>query len=315
MSEKMQFLSVANQCRTDKRPDDNLYNSIDNTMTSRFTIFDYTDYRLFLRDYYFNEKKCRPAFTYKYFAKRAGISSIGFYKDVIDGRAQLGHKMMRKFIKALCLKDDEALYFELMIDFCNSESDEERNQLLKKMQSLRPADVSNLPIEKSSAYYSVWYNIVIHTLILTNKIKCNVSEISEMIIPHITVEQVKESIELLLRLEMVKVNESGYFEAIEPLVSSGKKCRQTTPGAFDVVFHQKDMTKIGIEAFHRFPFNQLDMSSLTIAISETTFLEIKKELSKMRNKFLAMALRDWNADRVYQLNIQCFPFLNEGIKE
>ncbi len=49
------------------------------------SIFTYTDYRAFLHDAYTHAKATNPAFSYRYFAKKAGFSSPNFLKLVIDG--------------------------------------------------------------------------------------------------------------------------------------------------------------------------------------------------------------------------------------
>jgi uncharacterized protein (TIGR02147 family) len=75
----------------------------------------------------------------------------------------------------------------------------------------------------------------------------------------------------------------------------------------NVMGFQMAMVDLGKEAYDRFPTNQLDMSSLTLSVSETTFKEMKEEITALRRKLLLKAEQEQAPDRVYQLNYQFFP--------
>jgi len=47
----------------------------------------YTDYRIFLRDYYQSCKKSMPRFSYRVIAERAGLSSPSFLRMVMEGQS------------------------------------------------------------------------------------------------------------------------------------------------------------------------------------------------------------------------------------
>jgi uncharacterized protein (TIGR02147 family) len=70
---------------------------------------------------------------------------------------------------------------------------------------------------------------------------------------------------------------------------------------------QRIMAELGTQAYDRFPVQSIDMSSLTLSISESTYTTMKEELTSLRNKFLTMAKHDESPDRVYQINLQLFP--------
>ena len=46
-------------------------------LSPTISIFDYTDYRRYLSDYYYKCKRVSKAFSYRYFAKKAGVNSVG----------------------------------------------------------------------------------------------------------------------------------------------------------------------------------------------------------------------------------------------
>ena len=49
-------------------------------------IFEYLDYRAFLRDHFLASKKLSGAYSFRYFSRRAGLASSNFLKLVIQGK-------------------------------------------------------------------------------------------------------------------------------------------------------------------------------------------------------------------------------------
>jgi uncharacterized protein (TIGR02147 family) len=79
------------------------------------SIYDYTDYRTFLRDYYEEQKAQNPSFSYRYFAKRAGFNSSGLYKDIVDGRTGITRSLILRFATAMKLSSKQQEYFETVL--------------------------------------------------------------------------------------------------------------------------------------------------------------------------------------------------------
>ena len=54
------------------------------------SVYEYLDYRQFLRDHFAASKKAKPQYSFRYFSRRAGLSSSNFLKLVMDGKRNLG---------------------------------------------------------------------------------------------------------------------------------------------------------------------------------------------------------------------------------
>jgi len=52
-------------------------------------IYDYVNYRDFLRDFYREKKTENPSFSYQQFARSAGFGSKSFLPHVIEGKKNL----------------------------------------------------------------------------------------------------------------------------------------------------------------------------------------------------------------------------------
>src|SRR5688572_23947614 len=88
-------------------------------------VFDYLDYRAFLRDYY-TERKARRGFSFRNFSKRAGLGSPNYLKLVMDGDRNLTNEMAARFAHALGLNSDSANYFVELVRFTQAKTSSER---------------------------------------------------------------------------------------------------------------------------------------------------------------------------------------------
>lgn len=78
-------------------------------------LFNYRDYRIFLRDWYAARKAREPGFSYAVFARRAGLGSRAHFQNVTAGRLNLPPEGVERFSKGLRLTREEAEFFALLV--------------------------------------------------------------------------------------------------------------------------------------------------------------------------------------------------------
>lgn len=282
----------------------------------KVSVFDYTDYRKYLQDHYTAEKKRNKAFSYRYFARRAGINSVGLYKDVIEGRQNLGRSLILKFAQSIGLGKKETEYFENMVYFNEAKSVDERKLFFERMMASYRSKARKVDSSKYE-FYSKWYYSAIRALISLYKIRDDNEfhrKVAKILVPTIRPEQVKKSLQILKKLDFICENDEGFFELVDAVITTGEVKTEKNVMALNVVNFQKEMMKLAGESFDRHKTNQLDMSTLTLSISGETLKEIKRELAVCRQKIAGMAERDKNPEFVYQLNQHLYP-MSKKIKE
>jgi uncharacterized protein (TIGR02147 family) len=100
-------------------------------------IFNYTDYRLFLQDFYKAMKASTSYFSFRYFASRAGLSSGSFLKLVMEGKRNLSEKTMQQFAHGLGMKGDEEEYFKTMVKMNQASVDSDKHHYFRELLQLR----------------------------------------------------------------------------------------------------------------------------------------------------------------------------------
>jgi len=52
-------------------------------------VFDYTDFRIFLSDFYEGEKSSNKNFSHRYIARRIGLKSRGHFSQILSGKTNI----------------------------------------------------------------------------------------------------------------------------------------------------------------------------------------------------------------------------------
>src|SRR3989338_9919808 len=78
-------------------------------------IFEYDNYRSFLKDLYALLKQEKSAFSFRFFSRQAGFRSPNFLKLVMEGKRNLSPESIEKFAKGLKLNKNEADFFRRLV--------------------------------------------------------------------------------------------------------------------------------------------------------------------------------------------------------
>lgn len=118
------------------------------------SVFDYTDYRMFLGDFYSEQKKLNPSFSYQALADRAGLKSKTYLHKVITGKKNLAKSSVLKVAKAIKLKYRETEYLNALVDFNNAKTIREKEYYFTKVKELSPAVQGQLVLKSQFELFS-----------------------------------------------------------------------------------------------------------------------------------------------------------------
>ena len=159
-------------------------------------------------------------------------------------------------------------------------------------------------------YYNKWYYSAIRALVNIGNFRddeANYKKIAGILDPRIQPDEAKRALALLERLDLVEINEDGYFFIPDTAITTGDLKPNTNVTLLNVINFQKEVMALANESIDRFGIEHINLSTLTLGISKATVTAIKEELAVLRNKIVMLAGKDRAADRVFQLNMQFFP--------
>jgi uncharacterized protein (TIGR02147 family) len=265
------------------------------------SIYDYTDYRRFLQDYYAWAKQNKKGFSHRSFLANAGMSGPTYLKRVMEGLHDLTPTSTVKFAKALELVSQDAEYFEALVGFNQATTPAEKDRHFKKLMSLQPAR-SQATLERTQYdYYQNWYNIAIREMLAFFPYKNNAGEFSRRLTPMVPPGKVKKAVELLQGLGLLTQTNEG--------LRASKALLKTDPSMESLFlprFHQS-MAKLAVEALDRFPKTERYFSGTTVSISPEIYAVIVDKVRALRRDILEHVQADPSPERVYHLNMQLFP--------
>lgn len=263
-------------------------------------IFEYLDYRKFLKDYYEECKKTNPGFTHRFIAEKMSIDS-GFFTKIILGQRHISLDIADRFALVLRFGKRETEYFRTMVLFCKAKRHEQKNSLFESLISYNKSQKHVLSRDQYALFDS-WYNLVIREILAYYPFKDDFAALAKLVIPAITPAMAKRSIMLLQTLDLIRRNDDGVYEKVSPVWTTGEEARSLA-----VVNYQKAVMDLAKDAFDRFPHDERDMSTLTVSVSRKEYQEIQHDIKALRAKILSAAQRCNTPDSVYQCNFSVFP--------
>ena len=186
------------------------------------TLFEYLNYRSYLNDYYL-EKSAKGKLSLRSFARRAELGSPSYLKSVIDGKRNLTEKTIPKFSKALGHKKDEADFFRNLVLMNQSSNHEEKNRYYQNLaRSKRYIEVKHLE-HNQFELLSKWHYAAIREMVLIPDFVEDPEQIGRSLRPHVSADEVSQTIELLLEIGLLVRDESGTLKQSEPTLTTGSE--------------------------------------------------------------------------------------------
>jgi uncharacterized protein (TIGR02147 family) len=271
-------------------------------------VFAYFEYRSFLRDAYRDLKQRQPGFSYRWFARRAGMTSPNFLKLVIDGKRNLTAASTDKFAGALELTASETDFFRELVGFGQAKSAADKNRHFERIGAFRQHRAVCALERHQFEYLSHWWYPAIRELVACQGFVEDPEWIAGRLVPAISPAQARQALELLFALGFVERDQGGRLRQKAPLLSTGPEVRSLAVGNF----HRQMMERAAaaIELCER---DQRDISGVTVALSAESFQRVKQKIIELRAELLALSAGDGRPTRVVQVNFQLFPLaISEG---
>jgi uncharacterized protein (TIGR02147 family) len=264
-------------------------------------IFDFLDYRAFLRAYYEAAKANTSAFSYRYFARKAGLSSPSFLRHVMRGERNIGDTV-ENFAKALELNAEETQFFRLLIDFDQAETDRERNRAFEKLAASRRFRTARRIDQAMFDYLSHWYYPAIREMVARPDFDEEPAWIAGQLTPRIEPEQAETALEVLLDLGLVVRDDSGTLVRGEASVTTEHEVRSLAIANY----HRQMLERAG-ESIELIPREYRDLAAMTVCISPETIGELKERVHAFRELVFELCDSDEEPQVVFQINTQLFP--------
>lgn len=266
------------------------------------SIYEYNDFREFLRDYQQARHAVDPGFSKSTLCRRIGLPhSRSYFNDVLSGR-KVTPAYIERFIPVLELDGDQAKFFRVLVKFNQADEPAERELYFAQLISLNKTP-KKLVGRELYRYYGEWYHSAIRAILDIHEFRDDYAALARSIVPPITVKQTRSSITLLKSLGLIKQDEKGCYRPTDKAVATPEYVKDELLKQYQI-----QCLEMAKKALIRPCKEPRDISTNMISISAEGYKRLQKRLQQFRAEVRSLVNKDEHpADRIYQLDIQLFP--------
>lgn len=263
-------------------------------------VLNYWDYRIFLHDLYAQQREIHKRYSYRQFAKDLGFKASNFLHLVIGRKRNLSDEAISQIQKHIDWTAQEKRYFYNLVHFNQASTEKERLSFKIKLEKI-VGDQRGLISEDEHDYFSKWYIPILKEIVGLKGFVSNLNWIAKKIRPHLSEDLIKDGLQKLERLGLLKRQNNRWLQTQEHLATSSEVTSNLIHG------YHKQMLELSLNALG-FPATKRDISAMTMSLSPEQFNWLKTRVIAFRDE-IQQEFQDNTSDAtlVAQLNIQLFP--------
>lgn len=265
-------------------------------------IFDYHDFRVYLKDYHEARQSWDKSFSRGQFSRMLGLPNTrSFINDVIRGK-KISPVFIDRFIEVLQLPSLESSFFRTLVKFNQAEKIEERELYFENLVSLNQTPKRILE-RNVYRYYKNWYTSSIRALLNIDDYGDNPEEIAKKLVPDVTPKQVEESLTLMLELGLIEKNKQGFYKPVDKVLSTAESVKDEL-----LKQYQMKCLELARNIIFSKPALPQRVITKTVSLSDEGYQRVEKKLAKTSSEINSIIHKDEKkADRIYQITLTLLP--------
>ena len=265
-------------------------------------IYRYDDFRGFLKDTFAFRKEKDPEYSYRKFAREAGISNPGYLLDVIAGKRSLSDNAAEKAMAAFGLGDAEKEFFKLLVDFGQSKKEAERQEIYREVLYRRNRSRFARISPHLVKYYQDFHYPLVRCAIEGFDFRGDYEGLSAVFDPPIAPAALKRYVRDLCEWNLVRQGPDGRYMVTDSFVEP-----PDTMAAMVRRLNREWILQAADAPFKHSP-EERHVSTLLLMVSEETRKALRDKVEAFRREVLDMVEKDkGEASGIQQLSIQLFP--------
>jgi uncharacterized protein (TIGR02147 family) len=269
------------------------------------SIYGYTNYRIYLADYYQFRKESKRGYSFRQFSQAAGFTAPNVLKLVIDKQRNISGPSLEKFIRALGLTGNSAEYFRCLVCMNQAKTDQERAVHYEKLRRLLPSSRRYELDSDAVEYLSHWIYPVLREMSMLKGFRDDPYWIQRRLNGRIELKEIISALNFLKKKNFIQKRADGTFSVKDDIVISSDEVKSLAVRNF----HRKVLEQ-AVEAIEDLPLEQREFGALIFQLPDSALPELKARLKEFRRDLHQWALeqnQNTQEGAVVQLNFQMFP--------
>jgi len=266
------------------------------------SIFDFLDYRTWLRDAFAAQKRTDRTFGYRKIAPALGLKSPGHITWILQGKRNLTSKSAQSLCDVFHMGPSELQWLELLIAHNDCHEPLERLRLFKRIAGGLHGKRRILE-QAQAAYWSHWQFPVIRELAaIAPELTLDPDALGKRVWPAISRKEAEQALHTLEHIGLLARQPNGTLARKDKVLSAGDDWTAEAVRSF-----QASLLVLAQQALAEIPKENRDISTVTFSVSKKTLAAIQKRAREFRQEVIALARTDREPEGVYHLALQLFP--------
>jgi uncharacterized protein (TIGR02147 family) len=274
-------------------------------MKKSIDLFDYHDYRLFLRDW-FDHARENQSLSIRDIAEKCELST-GYLPMILSGQRNLSEKSLLKLQNVLKMNQEQLAYFKSLMDLSDSVTQSERLKSfedIKKSRSYRKKSPKEVEIFK---YLSSWLNVAIRELAFRRDFESDPEWIQKRLVQKVSTRDISEATQFLISHGFLVKNQHGQFMPGEKHLDCFTGVYRLSLGEF-----HKQMFGLAAQSIDLTPRDQRNLLGHTFLIPENQIESVKMILDETLAKLQKLGSEFREPGPVYHVILSTFPVAKKG---
>lgn len=271
-------------------------------------IYQFTDYRLYLREWLRQKKKSSAGITFYYLAENIQVQKSTFSK-ILNGKGSFSSDQVYLLSKQVCNTSEEQEYFSLLVELEQTSLHHRKKSLESKIQEIQKERYTTSNVLKlrdlnfesddfQNEYFNNPFTALVHVFLTIPKYQNNIKLISEDL--NLDANEFQRVLELLVKLKLaVKVDSNSYKAQHEIIQIKDKGSRVRT--------NQLLIHSIALNRLATLNLNQRYGLCVSFSADVKTIESSRQILIQAVQKIADLTLHS-KSENVYQLMIDFFPW-------
>lgn len=268
-------------------------------------IFQYQDFRGFLKDVFEYKKAHSEGFSLRTLAKEMGLSTHAHFFDVMYGR-NLTEKFFPLYVRWLNLDVKQERYFSALVSYAQAKRESDKRLAFHEMVKLSPQLVTLQMDARYVRFFEHWYQPILLALLTLHPKERDPELLAHLFKPRIKPKEVEEALTLLQEYELLYWDsEKGNWVLQNRFLNA----EDTTRKMALQPYHRK-MQELGIHHYENH-YEQQQFASMTLATTPETMLKVRELIRKCRQEIVDLVRQDPGEELLMQVNMQTFEIVRK----
>ena len=278
------------------------------------SVFEYSNYRSYLRDRFLWQQKKRPGWSYGAWARKLGLKSPSTLTMILKGERNPSDELVESLSQSLSLKTPEREFFHNLVRLERTSRDVGMNVLVMErlshaLNEMRPGQTFTLLDHEQFALISHWYFYAIREMVRIPDFEETPEWIQSRLRYELGVREIKEALRILMKIGLLSRDPSGKLIQAQGILNTSSDIANEGMRRFhEETLHNASESVRKCESLKR------EITGATFGIRLGDLRKIKDDIRKFQEELLGRYDSD-RPDVIYQLENVFFPLTKEMNKE